>query len=435
MDLFTLEVLFILLLVLLNGFFALSEAAILASRRSRLDYLASQGVAGAAQALKLWENTPPFLSTVQLGITLLGILAGAFGGATLAQEIAPLFEHFAGLGISSLEIAFVLVVIAITYLSIVAGELVPKRLALSNPERVAARMAPLMTVFSRVARPFVYVLNASSSALLRMLGVHEKSHAPVTEEEVRMMIDQGTDSGLFAASERDMLSRVFRLGDYPVARFMVPRPEITWIDQGETEGGVLEKIRSVGGPSRFLVCQESLDDVVGYVRVRDLLLDALSGSGDALTRRLRQPLFVPESMTALQVLEELRSKHMSLAVVVDEHGGTSGLVTISGIAGAVLGQRSAEPGEGRPGAKPDADGSWLVDGRLSVDEFLALVGLEPLDPEDQGAYHTVAGLIMHHLGRLPRVGETATIGVTRFQVLSMEGNRIQSVRVLPSPKA
>jgi len=430
MDVLTLEVLVILLLVLLNGFFALSEAAILASRRSRLAYLASQGVPGAAQAVRLWENTPPFLSTVQLGITLLGVLAGAFGGATIAQHLSPLLEFVPGIGGSSLEVAFLLVVMAITYLSIVAGELVPKRLALSNPERVAAKMAPLMTVFSRIARPFVIVLNASSSALLRLLRVRETSPVPVTEEEVRLMIDQGTDSGLFARSERDMLSRVFRLGDYPVARFMVPRPEIVWIDLEDPAEEIIQKIRS-GGHSRLPVCTDSVDNVLGYVRVRDLLLDALSGDAGGLGRRMRQPLFIPESMTALQVLEELRRKRTSLAIVVDEHGGTSGLVTVSGIAAAVLGDSGTETGQEQPGARREPDGSWIVDARLSIDEFLPLVGLDPLPAEEKGAYHTVAGLVMHHLGRLPKVGDTMAIGQTRFRVLSMDGNRIDSVSVLP----
>ena len=432
MDLLTLEVLFILLLVFLNGFFALSEAAILTSRRSRLGDPASQGVPGAEQALRLWENTPPFLSTVQLGITLLGVLAGAFGGATIAQELAPLLAYVPGLGDSSLEVAFILVVMAITYLSIVVGELVPKRLALSDPERVAARMAPLMTLFSRVSRPLVYVLNASSSALVRILGVRETSHDSVTEEEVRLMIDQGTDSGLFARSERDMLSQVLRLGDYPVARFMVPRPEITWIDPSDSDDQVREKIRS-RGHSRLLVCEGSLDNVLGYVRVRDVLLDALSGTVGGLGRRISQPLFIPDSMTALQVLEELRRKRTSIAVVVDEHGGTNGLVTISGIAAAVLGQSGSDSGETRPGVTRLADGDWVVEGRLSIDEFFGIVGIEAFTRETE--YHTVAGLIMHQLGRLPQMGETVTIGTARFQVLSMEGNRIQSVRVLLAPDA
>jgi putative hemolysin len=432
MDVLTLEVLVILLLVLLNGFFALSEAAILTSRRSRLEFLASQGVAGAAQAVSLWENTPPFLSTVQLGITLLGVLAGAFGGATIARHLGPIVELIPGVGASSLELAFALVVLAITYLSIVAGELVPKRLALSNPERIAARIAPVMTVFSRVARPVVSVLNVSSSALLRLLGVREVLRAPVTEEEVRLMIDEGAASGLFARSERDMLSRVFRLGDYPVARFMVPRPDIAWIDLADADAEIVQKIRS-GSHTRLPVCQDSLDNVIGYARVHDLLLDALSGARQGVSRWMKQPLFIPESMTALQALEELRRKHASLAIVVDEHGGTSGLVTTSGIAAAVLGDDGPEMEGRRPSARRQPDGSWIVDARLSIDEFLPLVGLTSLPEEERGAYHTVAGLVMHHLGRLPRVGDTMRIGQTRFRVLSMEGNRIDSLSVLPEP--
>jgi putative hemolysin len=426
------EVLVIFLLILLNGVFAMSEMAVVSARKSRLHQWAEAGNAKARIALELANAPNQFLSTVQVGITLIGILAGAFGGATIAKELAswlgdiPLFAPY------SQTLSLAIVVASTTYVSLIVGELVPKRLALNSPERFATAIARPMRAVSRFAHPVVHFLGLSTDLVLRILGIKPSTEPPVTEEEIRALIEQGARAGEFEEAERQMVERVFRLGDRRVAAVMTPRPEIIWLDRDASP----EEIRNIitqSAHSRFLVAQGSLDNVLGVVHAKDLLVHCLGEQAVDLTTALQQPLFVPESMRALKVLELFKQSRTHIALAVDEYGGIQGLVTPNDILEAIVGDLP-EPGEVvEPLAVQREDGTWLLDGMLPVDEFKALFHLGPLPGEDQDVYHTVAGFVIMQLGRIPTTADHFDWEGLRIEVVDMDGNRVDKLLVVPAP--
>jgi putative hemolysin len=426
------EAVAIFLLIILNGIFAMAEIAIVSSRKTRLQQWADEGDARARAALDLANAPNHFLATIQIGITLVGILAGAFGGATVARELALGLEDLPVVGPYSGSISLAVVVLAITYLSLIVGELVPKRLALNNPERIASRMASPMRALARLASPAVYVLGLSTDALLRALGMGPSVEPPVTEEEIRALIAQGTQAGMFEEVEQEMVERVFRLGDRRVSAVMTPRTEIVWVDSDAS----LEEIQQTLAESvhsRFLVAQGSLDNVLGVVHAKDLLLHFLRGQPLDLAAMLQQPLYVPESMRALEVLELFKRSATHIALVIDEYGGIQGLVTPSDILEAIVGDLP-EPGEQvEPLAVEREDGSWLLDGMLPIDDFKELFHLHRLPGEDQGVYQTLAGFVIMQLGRIPSVSDHFEWEGLRIEVVDMDGNRVDKVLVMLTP--
>lgn len=423
------ELVLLVVLILVNGFFALSEAAVIASRKARLTHMARTGNRRAASALALTREPTRFLSTVQVGITLFGIIAGAYGGATLAGELTGLLVLWPPLAPVAVEAGFAVVVLGITYLSLVIGELAPKRIALSNPEAVASFVAPPMGFLTRLVTPVARILTWSTETVLRMLRVRSTSGSPVTEEEIRVMIDEGSESGVLEVAERTMVERVLALGDRRVSQFMVPRPDIVWLEVNDPPAVLRRKLERAG-VSRLLVCRDDLDNVAGLVVAKDLLVGVISGSGLSLQSAMRQPLFIPESMTALKLLEEFKRKGTHVAVVVDEHGGTAGLVTVNDIAGAIVGDLAPSGDDTAPLARRRADGSWLVDGRLPIDELWTLLDIDgPPDTSYRGPYETVGGLVMFQLGRVPLVGDRVDVRPLRMEVTGMEGNRVETVIV------
>ncbi|MGL5924336.1 hemolysin family protein [Chroococcidiopsis sp.] len=424
------EILIIFLLVIANGIFAMSEMAIVSARKVRLQQLASQGNVKARVALELADAPNRFLSTVQIGITLIGILAGAFGGATLSNTLANTLNRIPMLAPYRQAISFGVVVVGITYLSLILGELVPKRLALNNPERIAATMAVPMRTLAAIASPVVHLLSASTDLVLRVLGIQPSSEPQVTEEEIRVLIEQGTEAGTFEAAEQDMVERVFRLGDRPVSALMTPRPDIVWLDLEDTPEENRQKILD-SCHSRFPVCQEGLDNVLGISHVTDMLERCLSGQALDLTVSLRQPIFVPESTRGLKILELFKQTGIHMALVVDEYGVIQGLVTLNDIMVEIVGDVPNAGDLEEPMAVQREDGSWLLDGMLSVDEFFKIFDIEEIPKEHRGSYQTLGGFVITHLGRIPSAADHFAWELLQFEVMDMDGNRVDKVLVTP----
>lgn len=426
----TFNILFIILLIIANGVFSMSEIAVVSARKARLQQLANEGNAKARAALELASSPNRLLSTVQIGITLIGILAGVLGGATIAEELAqrlstmPLFAPYGKV------IALGAVVLGITYLSLVIGELVPKRLALHNPERIACAVATPMRAISVMASPVVHLLSVSTDAVLRILGIRPVAEPPVTEEEIKILIEQGTKAGAFEEAERYMVERVFRLADRRVGELMTPRTEIIWLDIEDTSLEMRRKIAD-SGHSRFPVCQGSLDNILGVVKVKDLLVGRELAAD--LKASLRRPLFAPESTHALKVLELFKQSGTHISLVVDEYGSIQGLITLNDIMEEVVGEVPTVEELAEPRAVQREDGSWLLDGMLSIDEFKEIFHIRKLPGE--GSYQTLAGLILMQMGRIPSVGNHFEWGGLRFEVVDMDGNRVDKVLVMPVHKA
>jgi putative hemolysin len=423
-----LELAVLLLLIVFNGVLAMSELALVSARKARLRQRAAAGDAGAAAALALAEEPTRFLSTVQIGITMVGILAGAFGGATLAETIAGRLRD-AGLSDAYAQTAgVVLVVLAITYLSLVVGELVPKRLAMNNPERVASRMARPMRVLAAIARPAVTLLTISTELTLRLLGIRASNDPAVTEEEIKLAIQQGTEAGVLDEAEEELVTSVFRLADRRVGELMTPRPAVVWLDLDDPTDAVVQEM--VASPYlHFPICWGDLDRVLGIVSVRDLWIQMVSGSAIDLTTAVRPALFLPETMPALRALEAVKEAHAQMALVVDEFGGTAGLITLTDLLEAIVGDLPPQPGEEEPRAVRRDDGSWLIDGLLPIDELKKTLGVTHLP--DEGEYQTLAGFVISRLGRIPAAGDSFDWDSLRFEVVDMDGNRVDKVLVAP----
>ncbi|MBN1483148.1 MAG: HlyC/CorC family transporter [Chloroflexia bacterium] len=434
MDSVLVEILVIVLLIIINGVFAMSEIAVVSARPVRLQQRADAGDKGARIALDLANTPNQFLSTVQIGITLIGILAGAFAGATLAEELAAGLSRIRLLAPYSESIGVSVVVVAITYLSLVVGELAPKRIAMNNAERIASTVAPWMRRLSRIASPAVRLLSFSTEMVLRALGIRPSLEKPVTEEEIELMIEQGTQVGVFVPAEQEMVKQVFRLADRSVGTLMIPRPEVIWLDLEDS----LEEIRlkiTASGYSQFPVAQHDLDNVLGMVYTQDLLAQVLSGAPADLKAALQPALFVPESMLALDVLERLKETRSQVVLVIDEYGGFQGLVTIHDILEAIVGDIPM-PYEGAEAEVfQRKDGSWLMDGRLLADELRDVLRLEEMPYEGEGHYRTLGGLVMACLGRIPSIGDSFEWGGLRFEVVDMDGHRVDKVLIAPESPA
>ncbi|MEK7728042.1 MAG: hemolysin family protein [candidate division KSB1 bacterium] len=430
----TIEILFIVLLIILNGVFSMSETALVSSRKLRLQQSAEEGSEGAAAALALANDPNRFLSTVQFGITLIGTLAGVFGGATIAEKLAATFDGIEWLKPHHHSVALGLVVLGITYLSLIIGELVPKRLALYHPERIASAMAKSMRRLSVLASPFVRLLSFSTEGVLRLFRIKPSDEPPVTEEEVKAMIDQGTEAGVFEEAEQDMVERVFRLGDRRVSTLMTSRSDIVWLDLDDTVEDMRGKI-SGSGYSRFPVCQGSTDNFLGVVRVKDLVAHSLNAAALDLRPLLRKPLFVHEKMRALKVLELFKKSRTHIAIAIDEYGEMQGLLTLNDILEAIVGDMPNLGMAEQAQAVKREDGSWLIDAYMPIDEFKQLFELSEMPGDERGDYETLGGFVMVYLEHIPVAGEVFQWNEVRFEVIDMDGNRIDKVLVKQMPQA
>lgn len=423
----SMELLILVLLILLNGVFALSEMAIVSSRRPRLKAMADKGNGGAKTALRLLDDPSKLLSTVQIGITAIGVIAGAYGATSLSDDLAPVI---AGLHPSvapyAAEIAFGLVIALTTILSLILGELIPKRIALAAPEPMAAAMAPLMSLIERVASPLVWVLRMTTESILNLLGLNRTRQEDVTEEELQSLIVEGEKAGVIEEEEREMIQGVMRLGDRTVKTIMTPRTDVVWLDPEMTREDLLKEIGD-SGHSRFPVANGNADEIVGIVQAKEMFRHlAMTGKID-LKAVMHTPVFVPDTMPVLRLLESMKGNPVRMVIVSDEYGSVLGLVTAADLLESIAGDDALGVDEGlAPPIRRD-DGSWLVDGMTPVDEFEELVGVRGLNGEE--GYSTVAGLVMHLLRAVPKEGDKIEQLPLVFEVMDMDGRRVDKVLV------
>jgi putative hemolysin len=423
------ESVIVLALILLNGFFAMSELAVVSARTARLQPLARNGNRKAARALKLAEDPGRFLSSVQIGITLIGILTGAYGGATIAEGLGDRLDAIPQIAPYGHLLAVAMVVVVITYLSLVLGELVPKRIALAAPERIAMMVSGPLVLISIVGKPIVSLLSVSGSLVLKLLGIRESDKDAVTEEEVRTVIAEGTASGVIDPVEHKMLEGVLRLADRPVRAIMVPRPDIVWIDIDDSEEEIRADLASTGA-SRVIVARGgNVDEPLGIVRKKDLLRVLLRGEKLDLTANLLQPLYVPESVSVLTLLNMFKTQSAHIALVVDEFGAIEGLVTPTDVLEAIAGDLGSTLANDLREIFPREDGSFLVDGSTSLDDLEQSLSVK-VDPDAD--FHTAAGLVLNALGRIPSTGERLRIGRWTVEVVDMDGRRIDKLLFAPA---
>jgi putative hemolysin len=425
------EVVVVFLLILINGALAMSELAVVSSRRSRLQSLTAGGSRGAKIVARVLDDPTAFLSTVQIGITLVGVFAGAFSGATFADGFGDWLDRLPLIAPYGDPVAIVIVVLAITYLSLVIGELVPKRIALSDPERIASAMAPFVQLLARVASPAVWLLRNSTEGLLRVLGLRGLRESTVTEDEVRMLIAEGTRAGVFMPKEREMIEGVLRVADRTARGIMTPRSEVVWLEENATAEQIGEQLAQ-RRLSRFPVCRENIDTPLGIVHSKDLLRVALAGEPILLPNVLVRPLVVVNGTPVLKLLDSFRREGLHMAIVVDEYGATEGVVTLADILEAVAGELPEQGDPLEQNIVRRDDGSWLVDGSMAIDEFKDRVGLAR--PRGSRSYETVAGFALDRLGRLPTVGESFIDQGGRFEIIDMDGRRIDKICYSPLPE-
>jgi len=424
------EILIIFILILVNALLAMSEAALVASRKARLQQQSLEGNKASDLALKLIEDPNIFLSTVQIGITLIGVLAGAVGGATISDKLAIALEKVPFLGEYNHSISLAIVVVTITILTIWLGELVPKRLGINSPEKIAQLVAGPMLYISKVFSPFIRLMSNATNFALRVIGVNPSLEPPITEEELQMLIDQGTQAGVFKEAEQDMVEGVFSLSDQRVYSLMTPRTEIVWLDVNDTPEEIHKKIAE-STYSRFPVREDSLESIVGIVKSRDLLVQSLSSDDFNLRALIKPAFYIPETTFASRALEIFKEKGTEILLVVDEFGGLQGMLTINDILEEIVGEIEVE----EPQATQRQDGSWLLDGMLEVDEFKEIFNLTDLPHENE--YETLSGFMMVSLGRVPQASDHFEWNNLRFEVIDMDGRRVDKVLVktLPKPQA
>ncbi len=422
-----LEIIIILILIVLNGVLAMSELAIVSSRRSKLQQMANEGKKHAKIVIELIDDPNQFLSTIQIGITLIGILAGAFGGATLAE---PLSQNLTFLGDYANGASVIIVVLIITYLSLVIGELVPKRIALNNPENIAVRVAKYMKILSKVCGPLVKVLSSSTNFILKIIGSSESKDSIVTEDEIKMLIEEGIEDGTIEKEEEDIIKRVFRLDEQKVDMLMTPKNEIIWIDLEESleesKKKIIESERSI-----FPVAEGDLDNLLGVAQAKDILSSIFKEENLNIKNYLKKPLIVPENLPSLDILKLFKEnlEYVHIAIVVDEYGSVEGLITLNDILEGIVGDIPGIDEMDEPNAIERKDGSWLIDSGYSIDRFKELFEIEDLN-EEEGNFTTLAGFILSYLNKIPETGEEFSWKNFDFEIVDMDGHHIDKILVI-----
>jgi putative hemolysin len=422
----TFEIIFIVVLLIANGLFSMSEMAVVSARKARLQKRATDGDKGAQAALELAVNPGSFLSTVQIGITLVGILAGAFGGANIAEKLAPTLKRFPAIEPYADKLSFGLIVMIITYFSLIIGELIPKRLALHSPDKIASMVAAPMKKLSALTSPLVKLLEGSTNGLLRLFGLRESTEPPVTEDEIKVLIEQGIRAGIFEEAEQDLIERTFHLGDRTVNELMVPRPDIVFLDLDDPPE-VIKEVISSNRLSRYPVIQGAADNVVGVVRAKDLLASEFANQPFDLKAAMVPALYFPDTMPAFKAIEMFKSSRRHMAVVIDEHGGVEGLVTVNDILDALVGDIPSMDEREEQAVVRREDGSYLLDGALSVDQIKQTLRIKQLPGEEEGGFQTLGGFLMMRLGRVPAVADRLEAGGWRFEVMDMDRRRVDKV--------
>lgn len=426
-----LEIFAIGILILLNGMLAMSEIAVISSRKIKLQKMSKEGNKGADIALELLESPNQFLSAVQIGITLIGILAGAFGGATVSIYLNNYLSGFSFLAPYSDTLSIIIVVLIITYFSLVVGELVPKRIGLNNPEKISVKIARPLKILSRITSPVVSLLSVSTDSLLRLIGSKKDSiNDKVTEDEIKLLIEEGLEAGTVEKEEEDIIKRVFRLDQQKVGSLMTPKTEIIWLDLDdpleEAEKQIIESERSI-----FPVGKDELNNFLGVVQTKDILGSILNGEKISIESNLKEPLVIPETLPILDVLNLFKENknYVHMAMVVDEYGSIEGLITLNDILEALVGDIPSLDEPNEPKAILRKDGSWLVDGYLSAEEFKEVLNIEKLPDENKGNFNTIGGFIMSYTGKVPDTGEIFQWENLEFEIVDMDGHHIDKIMV------
>jgi len=422
------DLLLVLVLILLNGVFAMSEIAIVSSRRARLVQMVDAGSTGAQVALQLASEPTRFLSSVQVGITSIGILNGAIGEASVASRLRLWFAEFPMLAPYADTLALIVMVVGLTYVSLILGELVPKRLALTQPERIASLIARPMQILATVGRPLVHLLSGSTDTILRLVGVRHIKQPAISLEEIKVLLEQGTEEGVFERSEHEMVTNVLDLDDRQVGSILTPRSDVVYLDVRDSMEVTRARLRD--DPHAVVpLCDGGLDQVLGVVRSPRVLGQMAEHAAFTLTDLAEPALFVPETLSLMKLLEQFKRTHLPVALVVDEHGAVEGLVSLTDVISAIVGDLPSEAGE-EPAVVRREDGSWLIDGGLDLDTVARTLGVETLvDERDRQHYRTLGGLAMLALGRVPRTGDVFERGEHRFEVVDMDANRVDRVLV------
>jgi putative hemolysin len=420
------------MLVLANGIFAMTEMAIVSSRKTRLEQMQDNGVTGARIALQLAKDPNHMLSTVQVGITLIGILTGAFGGGALSQELAKILKTIPFLTRFSEALSLGLVVALITYASLVIGELVPKRIALANPEKIASALAGPMSIFAVITRPVVHILSFSTQVILRLFSIAPSNDPSITEDEIRILINQGTESGIFEETEKDMVDKVFLLNDIRIGALMTPRTQIEWLNMDSSPELILRTCLQ-SKHSWLPAAQGKIDEIVGVINVKELLIQHIAGKNIDMPTLTRDILYIPKNMRALKALEFLKSSGAEIALVADEYGGVSGLVTLDDILEEIVGDMPSLTEADDPDIIQREDGSWLINGMVPIEEFKDLFDIDQLPGEERDHFHTLGGFVVSYLGYIPHATASIQWNSLRIEVVDMDRTRVDKVLITPTP--
>ena len=419
------EIILLFSLIVINGVLAMSEVALLTSKRAKLSAMASRGKKSAEVAIRISEDPTQFLSTIQIGITSIGLLSGIVGESIFAKPLA-IWLQSVGVpdGVADVS-ATVFVVLIVTFIAITVGELVPKRIGQSNPEQIATVIATPMLILSKVTKPFVVILTVTTNTLLRLFGIGKHKEATVTEDEIEAILDEGSVAGLIEDQERELVKNVFRLDDRKLGSLMVPRSEIIFVDINDPEAESFNQIaQSVR--SRIPVCDGGLDSIIGVLTAKTALSTVARGEKLSLQENLDPPLYVPETLTGMDLLEQFKQSRTHIAFVVDEYGGLEGLVTIQDIFDTLIGEIVTEGEEATDPVQRD-DGSWLFEGDTSIPEIKDCLAIDELPEQDKGRYHTVSGLILLLLGKMPIAGDSVVLADWKLEVVDMDGRRIDKI--------
>jgi putative hemolysin len=420
-----LEIILLFSLIVINGVLAMSEVALLTSKRAKLSAMAARGKKSAEVAIRISEDPTQFLSTIQIGITSIGLLSGIVGESIFAKPLA-IWLQSVGVpdGVADVS-ATVFVVLIVTFIAITVGELVPKRIGQSNPEQIATFIATPMLILSKVTKPFVVILTVTTNTLLRLFGIGKHKEATVTEDEIEAILDEGSVAGLIEDQERELVKNVFRLDDRKLGSLMVPRSEIVFVDINDPEAESFNQIaQSVR--SRIPVCDGGLDSIIGVLTAKTALSTVARGEKLSLQENLDPPLYVPETLTGMDLLEQFKQSRTHIAFVVDEYGGLEGLVTIQDIFDTLIGEIVTEGEEATDPVQRD-DGSWLFEGDTSIPEIKDCLAIDELPEQDKGRYHTVSGLILLLLGKMPVAGDSVVLADWKLEVVDMDGRRIDKI--------
>lgn len=430
------DIALLLFLILLNGILAMSEIAVVSSRKARLQKLADDDSPGAQSALELSNEPSTFLSTIQVGITTVGILSGAIGETALADPLTAWLANFPLIEPYARGIALTVVVVGLTYFSVVVGELVPKQLGLLAPEKTASLIAPPMNMLARLAGPLVWLLSESSNSLLRLMGAARKDEPPVTDEEIKVLMEQGSEAGVFHESEQAIVSNVLRLDDQRIGAIMTHRTDIFLLDLAEPETEIRHRIAE-SPYTRLVVCRDGLDHIVGILRTADILKDALTGKPLEIEQYLRPPLYVPEGVSTTHLLENFRKSRQQCALIVDEYGELQGLVTLTDVLTAIVGEMPSSDVPEEQDIVVREDGSLLIDGSVAIERLKSVLEIEEdLPGEEENAFNTLGGFVMYVLGCIPAVSDHFELPGYRFEVMDMDKNRVDKVlvtRMAPPP--